>query len=92
MNLSLPCKSYPSDFKSLEECCDVPVLFNDDVHGACEYFCKNDTKQKDNPDCPLHCLFKNNNILKGQNINKTAMEDYFDKHGAGELKFYNFKL
>lgn len=80
----MPCRAYPSDLKSLEECCDVPVLFTDTGFGTCEYFCQNDKSSKDSPDCPLLCLFKNNNIFTGQLINKTAMEAFFDKHGAGD--------
>lgn len=75
------CTPYPSELKSLEDCCEVPVLFGNDPIHSCEHLCE---KDKENPDCPFNCLFKNNNILKNKEINKTAMEDFYDKHGYGD--------
>jgi hypothetical protein len=84
LHLPPKCNPYPSDIQSLEICCDVPVLFGADLYGACEHFCSQNEKEKDDPDCPLRCLFKNNNIMRKEVINKTAMEEFFSLHGFGD--------
>lgn len=82
LNLPPACKPYPSDLKSLEECCDVPLLFSDEQYGACEHMCSH---EKDtSPDCPVKWLLKFNNIMKNSVINKTAIEAYFDQHGTND--------
>lgn len=71
----------PADMKTLEECCHSPILFEDDLHGTCEFFCSEDKKESKNPDCSFNCLFKNNGIMRKGDINKTALENTFDKFG-----------
>lgn len=71
----------PADMKTLEECCHSPILFEDDLHGTCEFFCSEDKKESKNPDCSLNCLFKNNGIMRKNEINTTALENTYDKFG-----------
>lgn len=86
---SANCKPYPKELKSLEECCKVPVLFDDDITGTCEFFCSEDKKDSKNPDCPVNCLFKNNGILSNKKINRTAMEWTYDKFGLADPGWRN---
>ena len=79
LNLPAACKPYPSDLRSLEECCDVPLLFNNDQYAACEHMCSHDNDTS--LECPVKCLLKFNNIMKNSAINKTAIEAYFDQNG-----------
>lgn len=84
IHLQSSCVPYPKDLKSLEECCDVPIIFSDNLLSTCEHMCAHDKKDKDDPDCPMYCLFINNNIMRNGVINKTAIEDFLDQHGYGD--------
>lgn len=80
-NKSSSCLPYPANLKSLEECCQVPILFDDEVFGTCEFICSEDKKDSKNPDCPVKCLFENNGIVKKKVVNRTAIEWTYDKFG-----------
>ena len=84
---TLSCKPYPSDLRSLEECCEVPVLFDVNVKRSCEHICL-DVKAADQ-NCVIECLFRNNGLMKNNEINKTALAHTFDKFGLGDPEWRN---
>lgn len=88
---SLPaaCTPYPNDIKSVVECCEVPVLFDDNLVGTCEFFCSEDKKNGDKPDCPIDCLFNNNGLMRRKQINRTALEVTYDRFGLANPDWRN---
>lgn len=86
---STDCTPYPSNLKSLDECCKHPILFDDEITGTCDYLCAEDEEDKDNPDCPYNCMLINNNVVKKQKVNVTALEFIFDKYGIGDPDWHN---
>ena len=69
-NKNNSCQPLP---QNLSDCCKIPALFDDESLGNCEYFCSNDNKNKDNPDCPLTCIFKNSKSITPQGLNRSAL-------------------
>lgn len=51
--------------------------------------CSEDKKEKNNPDCPINCLFINNGIMKKGVINETAILIFYDKFGLGNPGWKN---
>lgn len=43
--------------------------------------CSEDKKHGDDPDCPINCLFRNNGIMRRDQINRTAIEVTYDRFG-----------
>lgn len=78
------CKDYPKELKSLEDCCEIPVMFKDYLVNACKYLCSEPSKTEKPADCVVRCLLTNNKVFRYDKFNHTAMETMFDQFGLGD--------
>lgn len=78
----------PGGLKSLEDCCKVPLLFEDSSVYVCEKLC-NKSGSSAAVDCVEQCLIMNNGIIRQNVVNVTALEVMYSRFGLAPKTWEN---
>lgn len=76
----------PNGMKSIEECCKVPKLFDDEDISACG---KTMCKSSKSVDCVDRCLLENNQVVVKNEVNSTALEVLYSQFGLASKAWTN---
>lgn len=76
----------PDGMKTIEECCKVPKLFDDEELQSCE---KSMCKSSKAVDCVEHCLLENNKVVVKSEVNTTAIEVLYSQFGLASKAWTN---
>lgn len=73
------CKTWPSNLKSLQECCTVPYYLNVMVQNVCQVKCSIKTKYLQY-DCIADCYLNMTGLIKDGTINKLVAKKIFENN------------
>lgn len=76
----------PAGLKSIEDCCKIPKLFDENDIESCD---KSMCKSSKANDCVDRCLLENNKIVVRNEVNTTAMEVLYSQYGLASKLWTN---